>query len=98
GLADLPENIVGRIDGVADRALVEELKAVSNFLRRSLNARSTNDSRRETWAEFRFLNGHSKPGVAFSRGQFGFDRLEWQGVDCGPLARPAPGILRGRAG
>src|SRR5689334_12863093 len=34
GLADLPENVVGRIDGVRDRALIEKLQTVRDFLRR----------------------------------------------------------------
>ncbi len=70
-LAHLPQNVVGSIDGIADRPLVKQLQPPRNLLRRSLDGRSTYNSRREARTKLRLFDDdgerHAREGHDFSR-------------------------------
>ena len=58
GLADLPENVVGGVDGVRDGPLVEELQPMRDFLRGGLDACVVNYLRREAGTERWLFDGN----------------------------------------
>jgi hypothetical protein len=55
-LAHLPQNVIGGIDGIADRPLVEQLQAPRNLFRRGFDLRSANNPRREARTKLRLLH------------------------------------------
>ena len=85
-LAALPENIVGGVDGVADRTLVDERKAIGNMRRRWLDLCAANFARRKAGAEIGLLNIDQDFGLALRSRQFRFDRLEREIVESRSLA------------
>ena len=64
GLSDLPENVVGGIDGVRDRALIEKLQAMGDVLGGWLDLCVANDARREARAELRLFDGDREANLS----------------------------------
>jgi hypothetical protein len=56
GLSDLPENVIGGIDSVRDRALVEKLLAMGDVPGGWLDLCIKDYARREAGAELRLLH------------------------------------------
>ena len=78
GLADFPQHIIRGIDGIIDRALIEQSQPMHNFLGRFLDRDSADHARREPGAQLGLFDvngeGHCRSrnavlplGCGFSR-------------------------------
>src|SRR5208337_4754237 len=89
GLATLPQNVVGSVNGVTDGPLIKQLQATGNLRGRGLDGSTANFARCEARTELRLLNVDGDLGFALRRRQLRFDRLERQIVKRRGLASHA---------